>query len=292
MTDWTRWFSMSRPILSAFLALFFFAAGSVEAAEPPEPPSMLFGPPGSETVWRVWADGRLDLVFPSRPGDTASPVVSPNQRYVAYARAGDLWLFDVGTGKRIQLTRVARPYTSKLASVEAILVSWSYDSSRILYRVAAGETDDPEGGPSRQQRKAAYGHYLMDVSAAKSRVVEPPDDLPFLKWLRDDGLAFKSGGRVLIWRLTDGSRSFLTGVDAVGWQSDLSPDGSKLALFLMPLMPTGRGTQLVTVDVGAEDNRVTPDKGYELIVRNVDGTRDTARYVVHGDNATRLAQGR
>jgi Dipeptidyl peptidase IV (DPP IV) N-terminal region len=151
-------------------------------------------------VWKIdprGTIGRVDYDF-AGPGlqnsihGTTGPVVSPDQKWIAFTRGNDLWVLDLAGLRSIQATKVGRPDTNQLASVYVLTTSWSADSRKILYHVERGETDDPDGtAPERRVRKAPYGDYVYDLTTRTSSRTFLPGD--FRAWLLDGDFLVQAG---------------------------------------------------------------------------------------------------
>lgn len=156
-------------------------------------------------VFRVLSSGEVEPVFPpskeseSRKWAAISQVmISPLQQKIAYCQNNDLWVYDLTTKQRSQLTHIGKPYTKKLASVEIEIARWSWDESKILYSVIGGITEDPEGySPTLGERPAEYGLHIYDLKSATSKVL--PSHISggaIVAWLEDEDfvLSFPFGG--------------------------------------------------------------------------------------------------
>src|SRR5512145_3168555 len=104
--------------------------------------SALFVTHTMNCVWRLYSDGNLEKVscfqetpflYGGGPYGENAPLISPDQRFVAVIRKNDLWLFESETKKLIPITSMAKPYTNKYLSIEVYIMSWSWDSSKLLY---------------------------------------------------------------------------------------------------------------------------------------------------------------
>jgi len=256
---------ISRKTLRAAGAVLLCLVASI--AEAKEPQSILLVI--AKEVWRVSAAGDLELVFnagnEASTADawrgTTSPVGSPDQKLVAYTRAGDLWLFDVASKGERRLTHVGMPATKTLASVDVFITSWSFDGRKILYAVSAGDTDDPEGRQvSKKERPANYGRYILDLANGQNVAVKLPSPR-LLKWLPDESVLFESGSRLSVWRPAADSRAFAESLYGIFGAIDVSRDGRKLAMTFSPNSPAPRAVQILAVDLASEAKQavsVTP----------------------------------
>ena len=122
------------------------------------------------SIYRISPENRIsrfelpenEEMFLSIFGST-SPQVSPDQRWIAFIKENDLWLYNTHTQTMRPATHVGRPYTEKLASVLVLVMNWSADSTRVLVKVVAGETEcvDCEDREDWKRRKAAYGYFAV-----------------------------------------------------------------------------------------------------------------------------------
>src|SRR6266540_3217974 len=236
------------------------------AAEAKDPQSILLVIPPNAEVWRVSTAGDLELVLMAgnEAGSadvlrgTTSPVPSPDQRLVAYTRAGDMWLFDVASKRERRLTHVGMRATETLASIDVFITRWSFDGRKILYAVSPGETEDPEGQqPPKRERSAKYGRYVLDLANGQNVAVKLPNATP-LTWLPDESLLFESEGRLLAWRAPADSRAFAESVSGATMQVDVSRDGRKLAIVVSPSSPKWSSSQLLVIDLAGEPKKGLP----------------------------------
>ncbi len=144
------------------------------------------------TVWRVFPSGRVERL--SLPGaedkrwagdidkGTTAPVPSPDQRYVAYARALDVWLYDLAADSARRLTSMALPGNDTTAATFVWITGWSPTGERLLVYLDHEEVEDPESyRPNLAVQAADYGYYSCDVPLARcSRVTLPGN---FQTWL-------------------------------------------------------------------------------------------------------------
>jgi hypothetical protein len=151
-------------------------------------------------VWKIDPRGtiaRVDYDFggprlQSSIHGTTGPVVSPDQKRIAFTRGKDLWVLDLAGLRSMQATKVGRPDTDQFASVSVLITSWSADSRKILYHVERGDTDDPDStGPERKVRKAPYGDYVYDLETQTSSRTFLPGD--FRAWLPDGDFLVQAG---------------------------------------------------------------------------------------------------
>jgi hypothetical protein len=203
-------------------------------------------------VWKIDPAGTIDRVHYDFGGPrlqasvygTTGPLVSPDQKRIAFTRGNDLWILELGTMSSTRATKVGRSYTDKLASVFVLLTSWSADSRKILYHIEKGETEDPDGpGPERQLRKAPYGDYIYDLKTLSSLATFLPGE--FLGWLSDGDFLVKTGelDNAQLMHVHPGDKTGRLIVSEPGdyGQVNISPDGKQLI--------AGRGPEIVLIDL-------------------------------------------
>jgi Dipeptidyl peptidase IV (DPP IV) N-terminal region len=151
-------------------------------------------------VWKIDPHGPIDRVDYDFGGPglqtsihgTTGPVVSPDQKQIAFTRGNDLWVIELAGLKSMQATKVGQPATNQLASVFVLITSWSADSRKILYHVENGETDDPDSpSPERKVRKAPYGDYVYDLETRTSIRMFLPGE--FRAWLLNGDFLVQTG---------------------------------------------------------------------------------------------------
>lgn len=151
-------------------------------------------------VWKIHPRGTIDLVdydfggpgLQSSMHGTTGPVVSPDQKRIAFTRGNDLWVFDLAGLTSIRGTKVGQSGTNQFASVFVLITSWSADSRKILYHVESGETEDSDSAaPERKVRKASYGDYVYDLETRTSSGTFLPGE--FLAWLPDGDFLVQAG---------------------------------------------------------------------------------------------------
>jgi hypothetical protein len=148
-------------------------------------------------VYRISAENRITTVsLPQNRDMTLSmagstiPVVSPDQRWIAFIKENDLWMYNTQTQAMRRVTRVGRPYTETLASVLVLMVVWSADSTRVLINVTAGDTEcvDCNDRGDWKKRKADYGHFVYDVRSGALHKIVLPKDFDLWDWRADGRL--------------------------------------------------------------------------------------------------------
>jgi hypothetical protein len=157
---------------------------------------------------KVSAKGTVEVVdLPRDRGTIATergstlPCVSPDNRWIAFIRDFDLWLFNTSTRGVRRATYIGRPYSETLASVEVLIVAWSADSSRVLINVASGELEcvdcdsrldwksrKKKNGGDWKQRKAKFGYFTYQLADKSLRKRLLPSNFEVAKWLADGSL--------------------------------------------------------------------------------------------------------
>jgi hypothetical protein len=202
-------------------------------------------------VFRVYSNGKVELIFPppqelksAKWAAISQVMASPGQQKIAYCQNNDLWVYDLVTKKKSQLTHVGRPYTKKLASIEISIKHWSWDESKILYSVGSGETEDPEGySPTRGVRPAEYGFHIYDLKTGRSSSL--PSYIPgelIAGWLENGDFVLNSPssghtdriyqGQFVRYNVEDESATASLSEQSIGsdfLQVDISRDGNWLA---------------------------------------------------------------
>ncbi len=203
-------------------------------------------------VWKIDPVGSIDRIDYDFGGPglqasvqgTTGPLVSPDQKRIAFTRDNDLWILELATMSPTRATRVGRSYTNQLASVFVLLTSWSPDSRKILYYVEKGETEDPDStGPERKLRKAPYGDHIYDLETQNSLATFLPGE--FLAWLPDGDFLVKKGEleSAQLMRVHPGDKTGLPVVAEPGdyGQVELRADGKQLM--------ARRGPEIVRIDL-------------------------------------------
>jgi hypothetical protein len=149
------------------------------------------------SIYRISPENRIsrfelpenEEMFLSIFGST-SPQVSPDQLWIAFTKENDLWLYNTRTQTMRRATHVGRPYTEKLASVLVLVMSWSADSTRVLVKVVAGETEcvDCEDRGDWKKRKSTYGYFAYSVRTGGLSKIALPEDFSVWDWRADGRL--------------------------------------------------------------------------------------------------------
>ena len=202
-------------------------------------------------VWKVDSRGAIDRFeydfggpgFQASAHGTTGPVVSPDQKRIAFTRGNDLAVLDLAGLRSIQATRVGVPATDQLASVFVLITSWSADSRKILYHVESGETDDPDSpAPERKVRKAPYGDYVYDIETRTSSRTFLPGD--FRAWLPDGDVLVQAGEakNEQLMRVHPGDKNGQLLATAGNYdQVEVKPDGRQILAT--------RDTEIVLIDL-------------------------------------------
>ena len=146
------------------------------------------------SIYRISPQGRIsrfelpenDEMLLSIMGSTR-PQVSPDQRWIAFTKENDLWLYNTRTQKMRRATHAGRPYTEKLASVLVLVVNWSADSTRVLLNVVAGDTEcvDCDDRDDWKPRKSAYGYFAYNVSTGRLSRIALSEGFSVWDWRAD-----------------------------------------------------------------------------------------------------------
>lgn len=203
-------------------------------------------------IWKIDPRGTINRVDYDFGGPrlqtsvhgTTGPLVSPDQKRIAFTRDNDLWILELATMSPTRATKVGRPHTNQLASVFVLLTSWSPDSRKILYYVEKGEIEDPDStGPELKLRKAPYGDHIYDLEKQNSLATFLPGE--FLAWLPDGDFLLKKGEleNAQLMRVHPGDKAGRLVVSETGdyGQVKLSPDGKQLM--------ASRGPEIVRINV-------------------------------------------
>ena len=176
--------------LSILLALapIAFGTGCTGSQLPPSTPRLPQAEPKRVLTiqgipLRVFHSGRLErLTLPGLEQDrwagdidkgTTRPVPSSDQRFVAYTRDLDVWVYDVVADSAFQLTRLALPGDDILAAAFLYIAAWSSDSRQLLVYLDHDELEAPEGRDYLLQ-PADYGLYRCTISRLEcSRLTLP-----------------------------------------------------------------------------------------------------------------------
>jgi hypothetical protein len=133
-------------------------------------------------IWRVYSAGNIEKVscFQDAPlpykrsvyhGSNLS-CIAPDKSHVAVIRNDDLWVFDVDKKNLIRITEVAKPYTKEYLSIDVKIISWSWDSQKLLYSINPGDAGSGDDAFDRKERLAKYGSYIYDVKD-KAKIFVP-----------------------------------------------------------------------------------------------------------------------
>ena len=106
-------------------------------------------------VYKVYPDGRIELSGLSaqdlgggRVSGRKAPVVSPDQRWIAFIKDHNIWLYDVEHSSEEPVTEVGCPLEIPWEPVNLYIKAWSPDSKLLVYRVNHNEGPrGPYGGP-------------------------------------------------------------------------------------------------------------------------------------------------
>jgi hypothetical protein len=151
-------------------------------------------------TWTIGSDGSIQSFkynlgggprYLTMTGSTI-PLLSPDQKLIAFTRNNDLWLLDLKSMKPTRASRVGKPQTREFASVYVLISLWSRDGRKILYQVEQGPTEDLEGTtPALKPRKVSYGLSVYDVDSGTSNPVSVPGEVR--AWLPGGDFVVKTG---------------------------------------------------------------------------------------------------
>ena len=280
-----------RTVLPALCLVF--VPVMVLAASPAGEDEFLLHPRGYwGPIYRVESSGKIeplglnmgsykDAEF-HRPGQ---PLISPDQRWIAFTRENDLWLSAVDRELSYPISHVGLPSTDHLMSVYVTAWTWSPDSRFLIYRVEGNSTEGYcgcGGGPAPKAREAEYGYYRYDVERGTTlRLNEAENRSHFLMvehvaWLEPKTFLVKSAaprgtksfpvtprevdyGLPLITTPTNYFRvslngkkvKFVGGFEGRAWQEDISPDGKRLVAYVSRSHESGKRdlSQLSVLDL-------------------------------------------
>ena len=137
-------------------------------------------------AYRLSAGGLTLLPFKTdRFDDDSRPAISPDRRWISFAKSGEAWIYDVAGGRAYQATHFARPETAKLLSVEVLSLGWSADSRRFLVNVVPGPEPCDDCAEQHQPAPAQYGYYSYAPAERLLSPVSLPHDFAFRAWLPD-----------------------------------------------------------------------------------------------------------
>jgi hypothetical protein len=99
---------------------------------------------------------------------TSDPVVSPDQKWIAFTKDGNVFLEKPDKKSVIQVNQDGTPSTKTQFAVNSLIVGFAPDSKQLIFTVAPGKADCPDC-PSHQQKKrpAAYGFYLYTIATKR-----------------------------------------------------------------------------------------------------------------------------
>ena len=221
--------------LIGFIAFLFIVPCLLFAGNPA---SSLFVTYEMNCVWRVHTDGKIEkltcmdgryVYTGSISAGSNSPSVSPDRKYVAFIRKDDLWLYRVDTKDLMQITRAGKSETKTYASVDVSIITWSWDSKKILYAIYPGEGIDPEGHrPDKKIRPVKYGLYVYNVGNASSELVAKKIEGSISAWLPDGKMLVENEKKRLS-TVEPGSKPTPFPVTGELSQITVSPDGKWIA---------------------------------------------------------------
>ncbi len=215
-------------------------------------------------VWRVFSNGRAErLNLPGADtvhwaGDvekgTTGPVPSPDQRFIAYVRAFDVWVYDLATSTAQQVTKWGRPGNDSTAASFVWISGWSPRGTQLLVYVDHEEVEDPEGvHPDLAVQPADFGHYSCDVNRRACSKVALPGT--FQGWLADDTYLLTTGDPIptdrRLVRYDPESHATTRLGSALGWftQVDLARTSDRALILVLDRAGVDPHGQIFTLDL-------------------------------------------
>jgi hypothetical protein len=166
-----------------------FSRSNVSSATPQPVPDSLVLASVRTRVYRVSTAGLTQLPVTVDSASNATrpygPVISPDQRWIAFSKSHDLWIYDVASGEQYQATHLGQPETSKLLSVDVLSLGWSADSRQFLLQVTPGLELCDECPEQHQPAAAQYGFYIYAPAGKLATPVRLPEKFEFRAWLPD-----------------------------------------------------------------------------------------------------------
>lgn len=158
-------------------------------------------------LWKASSSGKISPVNPAFAIWSVDgyfndiPAVSPDNRMLAFAWYGDLWVRDLASLEEWRITKSARPDDGEYARVGVEVRGWSPGSDRLLYEIVRPDrfprdSCGMEERPAPIVRAAPYGLYLYELRSHTSRAVTLPGE--FAAWIAGDEIAVSAGPRPFV----------------------------------------------------------------------------------------------
>jgi hypothetical protein len=253
-------FGIGLATFGAFLPEDIFAQGG-------SLPSVLLANTRLDSVWRVGVDGTIESALEVPMGHLQSNrtaegyweadgslTPSKDQKRIAFRARGDIWLFDVVTKQKRQITNVGMPSDKIFATVSASPVIWSWDSARLIYSVRPGDRDGPGYAAVLQERAADYGDFVLDVATGVSRRI-PNLSGYGAAWLSDDRLLIWTPAGLSVREVHVSSTASVPVLKFGGPQIYVGADGKRLIASLTEI---SRSSQIVELEIADGDWRIVP----------------------------------
>ncbi len=118
----------------------------------------------AEGLWHVNADGEPVQIF-----DRSGAVISPDSTQVLYAEADDIWLADIATGERRNLTQTPERF-------ECCAWWWPGQPDAILFNSWTSQSDEPGYGFPTMVQLDGSDYRVLDDSQASYALPAPSPD--------------------------------------------------------------------------------------------------------------------
>ncbi|MCP4537881.1 MAG: hypothetical protein GY832_12120 [Chloroflexi bacterium] len=177
----------------------------------------------SDGLWHVNADGQSAQIFeyPDTNQYIAWPAISPDGAQVLYTEENDIWLADVATGERRNLTQTPD-------RVECCAQWWPGQSDAILFNSWTEDNEGPNNGFPTMVQLDGSGYKVLDETQSAYALPAPSPD--------GQTVAYDQAGQPWLYRPGTGPEPF--DLTIYGLSSDpqvrvispaWSPDGRKIA---------------------------------------------------------------
>ena len=195
-----------------------------DAGDGPSPLGLIYQ--DTDKLWRVDADGQPVQVFayPAANQYTAWPATSPDGARVLYTEEHDIWLVDVATGERRNLTQTSD-------RIECCAQWWMGQSDLVLFSSWTLESEGPGNGFPTVVQLDGSGYKVLDENQGAYALPAPSPD--------GETVGYDRAGQPWLYRPGTGPEPFdlavygLTSDSAVSFVSPAwSPDGRQLAWII------------------------------------------------------------
>jgi hypothetical protein len=178
----------------------------------------------ADALWYVNAYGEPERILePFKTSVYDGPTVSPNGAQVLYTEAGDIWLADITTGERDNLTQTIERF-------ECCAQWWPGRSDVILFNSWTKENDGPNYGFPTVAQLDGSGYRVLDENQWSAALPAPSPD--------GRTVAYDRAGQPWLYRMDTGPKPFEFDLTPYNPQSDArlsivspawSPDGTRMA---------------------------------------------------------------